>query len=69
MEMVEEASIATVCDAAAMAEHRQGPLRPWIGRWSGRQATIGMDGADARSRPTFRYETGLGGVEMERAAV
>ena len=48
MEMVEEASSATACDAAAMAEHRQGPLRPWIGRWIGRQATIGMDGADAR---------------------
>ena len=48
MEMVEEASSATVCDAAAMGEHRQGPPRPWIGRRSGRQATIGMDGADAR---------------------
>ena len=46
MEMVEEASSATACDAAAMAEHRQGPLRPWVGRRSGRQATIGMDGAD-----------------------
>ena len=49
MEMVEEASIATVCDAAAMAELRQGPLRPWLGRRSGRQATIGMDDADERS--------------------
>ena len=46
MEMVEEASNATACDAAAMAEHRQGSLRPWVGRRSGRQATIGMDGAD-----------------------
>ena len=42
MDMVEEASIATEFDDAAMAEHRQGPLRPWIGRRSGRQATIGM---------------------------
>ena len=49
MEMVEEASIATVCDAAAMTEHRQGPLRPWLGRRSDRQATIGMDCADERS--------------------
>ena len=49
MKMVQEASSATACDAAAMAEHRQGPLRPWVGRRSGRQATIGMDGADERS--------------------
>ena len=51
MEMMEVATNAIVCDAAAMGEHRQGLLRPRDGRWSDRQATIGMDGADARARP------------------
>ena len=51
MLMVEEASNATACDAVAMAEHRQGLLRPRDGRWSDRQATIGMDEADERARP------------------
>ena len=57
MQMVEEASSATAYDAVVIDEHRQGPLRPWIGRRSGRQATIGMDGADGALRPTFGNET------------
>ena len=51
MEMMEVPTNATVCDAAAMGEHRQGLLRPRDGRWSDRQATIGMDEADERARP------------------